>query len=105
MLPNVDSAYTLPTRPPLCARSRNVSLMTTGETMPRMKLGGRKISVVISTMRRISSAARSSGNNPPRRLFGSTRSPVGIDVAMVISGKIARLARPPATSRMPSVRR
>ena len=30
---------------------------------------------------------------------------VGIDVAMLISGRMARLARPPATSRMPSVRR
>ena len=105
MLPSVESAYTLPTRPPLWARSRRVSLITTGETMPRMKLGGKKISVVMTTMRRMSSDARSSDSTPPSRLLGSIRSPVGMAVAMLISGKMARLASPPATSRMPSVRR
>ena len=79
--------------------------MTTGETIPRMKLGGKKMSVVISTMRKISSAARSNGRTPPRRFDGSTRSPVGIVVAILISGRMARLASPPATSKMPNVLR
>ena len=79
--------------------------MTTGETMPRMKLGGKKISVVMTTMRRISSDARSSGSTPPSGCVGSISRAVGIAVAMLISGRMARLARPPAASRMPSVRR
>ena len=54
MLPSVESAYTLPTRPPLCSRSCSVSLITTGEIMPRIRAGGRKIRVVMTTMRRIS---------------------------------------------------